>query len=102
MLTDAVGRGNITWNTTCVDAERLSNGRMLVKLSGSHLPENESTAECYLLIIADGASSKLRASLRPNDTLQYTGIMQKGGLAIFPNGIPKPVNEKWGIILSSG
>ncbi|KAM0461606.1 hypothetical protein ACHAPV_004314 [Trichoderma viride] len=75
VLTDAVGREKITCNTTCVDAERLSNGKMLVKLSGSHLTENESTAECDLLIIADGASSKLGANLRPNDVLQYTGIM---------------------------
>ncbi|KAL7919744.1 hypothetical protein ACQKWADRAFT_322706 [Trichoderma austrokoningii] len=48
--------------------------------------ENNLTAECELLIICDGASSKLRAS----------------GLAIFSNGMLKPVNAKWIMMLSYG
>lgn len=102
VLTDAVGPEQIQWNTACVDAQRLPGGKMLVKLSGNHLPANESTTECDLLIIADGAASKIRACLRPDDVLQYAGVMQKGGLAVFPNGIPKPVDKNWGMLLSSG
>jgi 2-polyprenyl-6-methoxyphenol hydroxylase-like FAD-dependent oxidoreductase len=68
VLTDAVGREQIIWNTACVDAEKLPNGKMLVKLSEG---QTESTAECDLLIIADGASSKLRASQAiPCNTLE--------------------------------
>ncbi|KAL6897510.1 hypothetical protein GGI43DRAFT_428667 [Trichoderma evansii] len=102
VLTDAVGPEQIQWNTACVDAQRLPSGKMRVKLSGNHLPANESTVECDLLIIADGAASKIRGCLRPDDVLQYAGVMQMGGLAVFPNGIPKPVDKKWGILLSSG
>ncbi|UKZ45928.1 hypothetical protein TrVGV298_000122 [Trichoderma virens] len=102
VLTNAVGPGRIKWNTACVDAERLPNGGFLVKLSGNDIAADKTTTECDLLIVADGASSKIRSKLRPDDTLQYAGVMQKGGLAIFPNGIPQPVDKNWGMLLSSG
>ncbi|UKZ72526.1 hypothetical protein TrVFT333_000156 [Trichoderma virens FT-333] len=73
-----------------------------LKLSGNNIAADKTTTECDLLIVADGASSKIRSKLRPDDTLQYAGVMQKGGLAIFPNGIPQPVDKNWGMLLSSG
>jgi 2-polyprenyl-6-methoxyphenol hydroxylase-like FAD-dependent oxidoreductase len=85
-----------------VDAERLANGTMLVHLSGEGLSAGNTTTKCDLLIVADGASSKVRARLRPDDTLQYVGVRQKGGLAVFPDGIPSLVDKKWGLLLSSG
>ncbi|KAL6831426.1 hypothetical protein J3E69DRAFT_221505 [Trichoderma sp. SZMC 28015] len=102
VLTSAVGPGQIKWNTACVDAEKLPNGKILVTLSGDHIPADKTTTECDLLIVADGAASKIRSKLRPDDTLQYAGVMQKGGLAVFPNGIPQPVDKNWGMLLSAG
>ncbi|KAK0758840.1 hypothetical protein N5P37_008324, partial [Trichoderma harzianum] len=90
VLTNAVGPGQIKWNTACVDAKKLPNGKMLVTLSGDHIPADKSTTECDLLII------------KPDDTPQYAGVMQKGGLAVFPNGIPQPVDKNWGMLLSAG
>ncbi|KAL7941823.1 hypothetical protein V8C42DRAFT_333820 [Trichoderma barbatum] len=102
VLINAVGPSHINWNTACIDAEKLPNERVLVTLSGKDITADMARTECDVLIVADGASSKIRSKLRPDDTLQYTGVMQKGGLAIFPNGIPPPVDKNWGMLLSSG
>ncbi len=102
VLIDAVGPDQIRWGVACVAAETLPGGRVRVKLSGDNLQANQLTEHCDLLIVADGASSKIRANLRPHDTLQYTELMQKGGRAFFPNGLPKPIDKSWGMLLSSG
>jgi 2-polyprenyl-6-methoxyphenol hydroxylase-like FAD-dependent oxidoreductase len=53
-----------------------------------------------LLIIADGASSKLRAYLRPNDHLEYSGAVLRGGLSRFNDKLPTPIHKDWGFALS--
>src|SRR6266699_1055777 len=77
--------GTIAWGVSCTSAERLENGRIRVQLSGQ-AGSKETSAECDLLIAADGAHSKIRAGLRPADTLEYAGAVQLGGSAKFPNG----------------
>lgn len=87
LIAAAEGATSITWGTSCVVAQRLENGRIRVQLDsedGSAPRENE----CDLLIAADGARSKLRASLRPKDQLRYAGAIQIGGSARFPMAFP--------------
>lgn len=84
----------IRWGVACTAAERLEGGRVRVRLA------DESTVDCDFLVVADGANSKLRASIRPGDTLQHAGAIQIGGNGLFPGGIPKPVDDNWGLQLS--
>jgi 2-polyprenyl-6-methoxyphenol hydroxylase-like FAD-dependent oxidoreductase len=96
-LIDAVNRTDqIRWGMACVSAAKLDDGKMRVWLDG------QPTVDCDLLIVADGANSKLRASLRPGDTLQYAGAMQMGGDAVFPQGLPRPLDTNWGLQISEG
>ncbi|KAH6877210.1 putative monooxygenase [Thelonectria olida] len=87
----------IVWDTICTSAERLDSGRIRIHLSHG---DETSTDECDLLIAADGAHSKIRASVRPEDGLIYEGVTQMGGIGVFPDGIPKPVDESWGVAVS--
>lgn len=88
---------SIVWDTVCTSAERLDNGRIRVHLSHG---DAVSWEECDVLIAADGAHSKIRASIRPDDTLIYQGVMQMGGIGVFPSGIPPPIDSSWGIAVS--
>jgi 2-polyprenyl-6-methoxyphenol hydroxylase-like FAD-dependent oxidoreductase len=53
-------------------------------------------------VAADGANSKIRASLRPKDTLQYAGAVSITGNAKFTDGLPAIVKEDHGMILGGG
>ncbi|KAK4556278.1 hypothetical protein LTR86_006422 [Recurvomyces mirabilis] len=82
------------WDLICKTAAVLKNGRVEVGLS------DDTMKECDLLIIADGASSKLRACLRPDDGLNYAGVVVIGGNADFPDGrVPPTLKENSGMIL---
>ena len=95
-LIDAATAADITirWGLPCVAAAKLPDGRMSVSLA------DETTVECDLLVAADGASSKLRASLLPAHALDYAGVVWLGGQATFPDGIPQPITLNWGLQLS--
>ncbi|KAK3985255.1 hypothetical protein QBC44DRAFT_161972 [Cladorrhinum sp. PSN332] len=86
------------WEADCTAAERTSDGRVRVTVGkGNGIT---SAHDCDLLVVADGAKSKIRAAFRPGDDLKFTGAVQMGGKAHFPRGIPHPVDNNWGIMLS--
>ena len=83
----------IRWATACTGARQLSGGRVEVQLS------NGQVQECDFLIVADGANSKLRRALRPDDNLSYAGAVCISGNARFLDEVPKPVTADWGMVL---
>ncbi|WAO96716.1 FAD-binding-3 domain-containing protein [Fusarium falciforme] len=89
---------DIKWETQCLRATS-KDGGIEVTVS-SNAGSSTVQHECDILVAADGAHSKIRASVRPVDVLQYAGATQIGGLAVFPDGIPKPLSEAWGILIS--
>lgn len=98
VLVEAVeARDAIRWGVACMGVERLADGRARVRLSDG------GVAECDILIAADGASSKIRAGLRPGDGLQFAGAVCLSGTARFAGGVvPEPVDRDWGIVLGGG
>ncbi|UPK99714.1 hypothetical protein LCI18_010649 [Fusarium solani-melongenae] len=89
---------DINWEAQCLSAAS-NDGSIEIAVSSK---EDPSTMQhkCDILVAADGAHSKIRASVRPDDLLQYAGATQIGGLAVFSDGIPKPLSEAWGILIS--
>ncbi|KAJ5901273.1 hypothetical protein N7504_007266 [Penicillium tannophilum] len=64
---------------------------------------NWGSTYCDLLVAADGANSNMRACFRPNDMkTEYAGASQIGGISHFPAGVPKPIDENYGLQMSSG
>lgn len=97
---EAVGI-EIHWGVSCEAPECLDDGRVRIRLRNADNGGSTETTTCNLLIAADGANSKIRTSLRPDDTLQYTGLMMMGGVAEFPDdAIPNHIRDKWGMVLT--
>ncbi|KAF2656779.1 FAD/NAD(P)-binding domain-containing protein [Lophiostoma macrostomum CBS 122681] len=104
ILLGRVKDSNATWRwaSTCTAAERLSSGAIRVTISDT-TTQTTSTQDCDLLIAADGANSKIRASFIPHGTeLEYAGANQIGGISRLPGGLPHPVHEDYGLQMSSG
>ena len=91
------GPDPINWNKPCSKIETLPDGKVRVYLG-------DGTADdCDILIVADGASSKIRAQIRPEDKLQFTGVVCISGTSTFPDGqVPSPVDVDWGGVLGGG
>ncbi len=89
----------IHWGVSCKAVQQLGDGRTRVTVA-SAAGDGVIEHECDLLIAADGSHSKVRASLRPDDNLKYAGAVQMGGNGYFPDGLPSPLDENWGLMLS--
>ena len=99
----------IRWGEMCVSAEEKEtktgsmeesgNGKVKITVCDSD-GRGERVEEGDLLIVADGASSKIRGILRPEDTLDYAGAILLAGVAEFPEGVPAPVDKNWGLQVS--
>lgn len=92
-------QATIQWDSQCISAKRLASGRVIVGVLRGDSGTVEQL-ECDFLIAADGAHSKLRSHLRPNDVLQYTGAVMRGGVASFDEQIPCQIGRNWGFVLS--
>ncbi|KAM6505709.1 hypothetical protein FSOLCH5_013882 [Fusarium solani] len=89
---------DINWEAQCLSAASSDSGIEITVSSKEG--SNPMQHKCDILVAADGANSKIRASIRPDDVLRYAGATQIGGLAVFPEEIPKPLSEAWGILIS--
>ena len=84
---------DIQWATGCASVSRHASGHLQLQLS------NGSTADCDIVIAADGASSKLRSQLRPDDTLIFQKVVVLGGTTRFGSAAPPaPIDKDWGLM----
>jgi 2-polyprenyl-6-methoxyphenol hydroxylase-like FAD-dependent oxidoreductase len=96
-LTEALSsQDTLHWATACTGAIQLPSGQVEVQLSNGQLQV------CDFLVAADGANSRLRRALRPDDNLHFAGAVCITGNARFPDGVPKPVTMDWGLVLGGG
>lgn len=86
---------DIHWDVICDSASRMEDGRMMVELSDG------TTRECDFLIVSDGAGSRIRRSLLPDDKLNFAGAVLISGLAEFPSQeeVPEKIREGFGPVI---
>jgi 2-polyprenyl-6-methoxyphenol hydroxylase-like FAD-dependent oxidoreductase len=92
VLTDAAG-DIISWGRAIKSVATDDKGVVTVTTA-----DGESE-QCDLFIAADGASSKVRSYLRPDDKLIYRGYYGWLGNAEYGEGTPPyPVDRMWGML----
>jgi 2-polyprenyl-6-methoxyphenol hydroxylase-like FAD-dependent oxidoreductase len=93
VLVDAIEE-KIHWGVACVGA--------IVREQGIGVSLSDGTVEeCDYLVVSDGASSKLRSILRPEERLQPLGVSIVMASSKYDDTpLPAPVNNSWGLILA--
>jgi 2-polyprenyl-6-methoxyphenol hydroxylase-like FAD-dependent oxidoreductase len=87
----------IRWGVEVVDVV-VEKERVMVTLSDG------SSETCDLLVAADGSKSKIRGKLRPEDKLDFAGVVCISGTARYESQelVPKPLDRDWGLVLGGG
>ena len=86
---------SVSWEKECASVEQ-SADKVKIRFSDG----SEEIGD--LLIAADGASSRVLASLRQDQILNFAGVICIGGVSRFESAeaVPKPVDRDWGPVLS--
>ena len=93
VLVDAI-EDKIHWGVACVGAVVRERG-VEVSLSDGRVEE------CDYLVVCDGASSKLRSVLRPEEKLQPLGVSIVMAASKYDDKpLPTPVDSSWGLVLA--
>jgi 2-polyprenyl-6-methoxyphenol hydroxylase-like FAD-dependent oxidoreductase len=85
---------DIEWGRWCTGISETGDGTMRVQISDGKV------IECDVLIAADGASSKLRSGIQPEEKLQFAGVSAITATSRWEGQPPSPVDKDWGIVLS--
>ncbi|OAA73355.1 Aromatic-ring hydroxylase-like protein [Cordyceps fumosorosea ARSEF 2679] len=89
----------VYWGTQCLSMSKLPSGRLAVETI--RVDENKPRfMDCDIVVVADGANSKIRSFLRPSDVLEYTGAVLRTAVSRFSGPLPKEIGRNWGFVLS--
>lgn len=94
LLEAATEHGEIIWGVACTAVLPTTDGSIRVRLS------NGKEDSCDFMVVADGANSKLRDCVRPNDRLNFAGPVSISAVSQFSGPPPEPVSRDWDIIPS--
>ena len=93
LLQAATKSTTIRWGLTCTDILPSMGGEAIrLRL------DDQTEEECDFLVAADGANSKLRASIRPDDKLIFSGVVSISAISHFYGPPPEPLSHNWGIV----
>ncbi|TAQ86816.1 hypothetical protein B7494_g4848 [Chlorociboria aeruginascens] len=86
--------GKINWGSACSEVSSSEDGKLYLKL------DSGKEDVCDFLVVADGANSRIRSWLRPDDKLSFAGPINISVVSRFSGPPPHPLNRDWGIVAS--
>ena len=83
----------IHWNCAITAVQQSDNGEISIDLSDG------TQRQCDLLIVADGAKSVIRRSLRPEHQLRFAGAVTIAARTRALEQLPPPLDKTWGGVI---
>ncbi|KAK0278417.1 hypothetical protein LTR35_009156 [Friedmanniomyces endolithicus] len=86
--------GKVNWGSVCSGVTSQQDGRLCLSF------DDGKKDVCDFLVVADGANSKIRKYLRPQDNLSFAGPINISVVSRFAESAPPLLNRDWGIVAS--